>query len=260
MHRLMSIFVLAFSLVLPWQAFAHDFWVNASYEVATQQVTAQIGYGHGFPAPEAIAADRLHIFKPLRLLSSEGTTEMHQKGENYAYELAAALEKGSYLVLGDYTPTFWSKNAAGWKQANRTQMPDASYCEEAVMSAKAILNVDGSIASELVTQAVGQPLEIVPQVDPATVQPGEVFPVQVLYEGKPVKTAELTATFEGFSEKESKVFYGRTDLNGMIDIIPLKAGYWLAKVQHKVPYTADTKVCDEIVAVATLSFHIGEQR
>ena len=33
---------------------------------------------------------------------------MTQKGENYAYESKKALKKGSYLVLGDYKPTFWS--------------------------------------------------------------------------------------------------------------------------------------------------------
>ncbi len=257
MFRLASAFVLAFSLAVPWQAFAHDFWVNASHDAATQQLSAQIGYGHDFPAAEAIAADRLHIFKPLRLLSSDGSAEMVQKGENYAYQLVKELKKGSYLVLGEYQPTFWSKNAEGWKQQNRTQMADADYCEEAVMNAKTVLNIGGGTENDLITRPAGQILEIVPKVNPAGVRVGEAFPVQVLYEGKPVKTAELTATVEGFSKKGSKAFYGRTDLNGMIDIVPLKDGYWLAQVQHKVPY-ADAKTCDEVVAVATLSFRIGK--
>lgn len=257
MSRLSGMCVAALALVaLPLQALAHDFWINAAQDGA-DPVRAQIGYGHGFPAVEAIAADRLHIFKPLRLVTPEGTTEMMQKGENYAYEGVAALKKGSYLVVGDYTPTFWSKNAEGWKQANRTQMTDATYCEEAVMAGKAILNVDGGMDAALIAQPVGQKIEIVPQVNPASVKPGGVFPIQVLYEGKPVKTAEVTASYADFPSKESKAFYGRTDLKGMIDVIPLKAGYWFIQVKHEVPYP-DLKLCDEVVAVATLSFHIGE--
>ncbi|WP_245874817.1 DUF4198 domain-containing protein [Desulfobulbus oralis] len=259
MNRLTCSLTLAFcTLALPLQAMAHDFWVNAAQDANKAQVKAQIGYGHGFPEPEAIAADRAHIFNPLRLVTPDGATEMTQKGENYAYESKKALKKGSYLVLGDYKPTFWSKNAEGWKQANRSQMSDASYCEEAVMTAKSILNVDGGMDTALITQVQGQKLEIVPQVNPATVKPGAAFPVQVLYDGKPVKTAEVTATFADFLSKESKAFYGHTDLKGMIEVIPLQAGYWFIQAKHKAPY-ADTKVCDEIVAVGTLSFYIGKQ-
>ncbi|NLZ17156.1 MAG: DUF4198 domain-containing protein [Desulfobulbaceae bacterium] len=254
MYRLASSLILSFTLGLPLSAFAHDFWVNAEHDAATGQVKAQIGYGHDFPAPEAIAADRVHIFKPLRMVSPAGSMEMTQKGENYAYESAAKLKKGSYLVLGDYKPTFWAKNAEGWKQANRSQMTDATYCEEAVMSAKTILNVNGGMETELISKPVGQKLEVVPLANPATVRPGAVFPVQVMFDGKPVKTAEVSATFAEFpgNAKDSKAFYGRTDLEGKIDIVPLKAGYWYMQVKHTVPYS-DLRLCDEVIAVATLT-------
>ena len=146
MNRLTCSLTLAFcTLALPLQAMAHDFWVNASHDAAKAQVKAQIGYGHGFPEPEAIAADRAHIFNPLRLVTPDGATDMTQKGENYAYESKKALKKGSYLVLGDYKPTFWSKNAEGWKQANHSQMSDANYYKETIMTTKGILNVNDSM-------------------------------------------------------------------------------------------------------------------
>ena len=63
MNRLTCSLTLAFcTLALPLQAMAHDFWVNASHDANKAQVKAQIGYGHGFPELEAIAADRAHIF------------------------------------------------------------------------------------------------------------------------------------------------------------------------------------------------------
>lgn len=258
MFRLACIVFLVFTLGIPLQGFSHDLWVNASQDTANGLVKGELGYGHNFPDPEAIAADRLHIFKPMRLVTSEGTVEMTQKGENYAYEIAKELGKGSYLVLGDYKPTCWSKNADGWKQANRSQMPDATYCEEAVMTGKAILNVGGAVDTELIKKPTGQPIEIIPLANPATIQPGKAFPLQVLYKGKPVKTAEVTGTFAGFSSKEYKAFYGRTDLEGKIDFIPLKEGYWFIQVEHKDTYP-DKQQCDEVIAIATLSFHIDKQ-
>ena len=83
---------------------------------------------------------------------------------------------------------------------------------------------------------------MVPQVNPATVKPGERFPVQVLLDGKPAKTAEVKAVYAGFAgmtkdgdpANEYKSFWGRTNLNGIIEIIPAKAGYWNAFVQLTV--------------------------
>ena len=112
---------------------------------------------------------------------------------------------------------------------------------------------------------MGQRFEIVPQVNPATVKPGGRFPVQVLLEGKPVKTVEVKAVFAGFAGKtkdgdpdnEYRAFWGRTDLNGIVNIIPAKAGYWTVNIENRVPYPDKAK-CDESVLVASLTFTIAE--
>ena len=106
---------------------------------------------------------------------------------------------------------------------------------------------------------------MVPQVNPATVKPGGRFPVQVLVDGKPVKMAEVKAVYAGFNggakdgdpANEYKAFWGRTDLNGIINIIPVKAGFWNAYAEVKVPYP-DTAVADEYVWVSRLTFSILE--
>ncbi|WP_051461160.1 DUF4198 domain-containing protein [Aminobacterium mobile] len=236
--------------------YAHDFWVNASAP-EKDLVKAEIGYGHDFPNPEPIAEGRVHLFDSLQLIKPDGVLKLKQVGENYAYQEKEALKKGSYIVTGTYLPTFWSKGSDGWAQKSRAQRPDATYCEKVTMFAKAVLNVSGSTSDEFVTKPIGQELEIVPLVNPAKVKTGEKFPVQILFDGKPLRTAKVSATFGGFSDRGYKAFSGRTDLEGYIDIIPLKAGYWYAEVEHKYGYE-DKNVCDEVVLISTLTFNIND--
>ncbi|WP_448807784.1 DUF4198 domain-containing protein [Aminobacterium mobile] len=251
----MSFVVLSIFLGAPG-AHAHDFWINAKTPEG-DVFKAEIGYGHNFPHPEPIAEGRTGLFDVLHLVKPDGVMALTQSGENYAYQCQVGLEKGDYLVTGIYKPTFWAKGPDGWAQKNRIEYPSATYVEEAAMFAKTIFNVGGATSNGLISKAVGHRLEIVPQVNPATVKVGGSFPVQVLFDGKPLQTAQVTATFADFSDKEYKAFQGRTDLKGFIDIVPLRSGYWFAKVEHSYDYGDKTK-CDEVVLVSTLSFYIND--
>ncbi len=247
---------LVFSLVLGVSgASAHDMWLNVSApEKGT--VLLDIGYGHDFPTPEPIPEDRTHLFNPPQLVTPEGALDSTQKAENYAFQINKELSKGSYIASLRYRPTFWANGPGGWTQQNRIERPDATYAQEAIMFAKAILNVDASQDAGFISKPLGDRLEIVPLENPALLKVGNPFPIQVLFDGKPVKTAEVYAVVEGFSDKEHKAFYGRTDLEGKISIIPLKDGYWFAKVSHKSPHE-DPSRADELVLVATLTFSVN---
>jgi uncharacterized GH25 family protein len=234
---------------------AHELWVNAS-GFKDGLLKADLGYGHDFPGPEPIAAERLHIFKPLELFTPEKVITLDQVGENYAYQKKAKLKKGSFLVIGTYQPTFWSKGPGGWSQTDRIQRPDATYVEEAIMCAKTIVDVDGAADEDFIARPVGQRLEIVPQTHPAKVNVAGKFPLQVLCDGKPAKFVVVEATFAGFSDKDYKAFQGRTDREGHIDVIPLQAGYWIVKVKHAFDHP-DKARADEVVLVSTLTFTIN---
>lgn len=252
MKRFLALF-LAMFVFGATQAAAHDMWVNAN-AAKGNPVQAELGYGHDFPAPEDIPEARMHIFEPMRLATPGGLEELSPGEKNYVFSGKDALEKGSYLVLATYKPTFWSNGEGGWQMKNRQERPDAKYCQEASMFGKTVLNVDGATDADFITKPVGQKLEIVPLVNPATIKAGEKLPVQVLFEGKPVLAAKVYATFAGFS-KTSMAFYGTTDAKGMLDIIPLKAGYWIVKVSHSKEF-ADKTTCDECTYDTTLTFHI----
>ena len=247
--------LISLSLSMIPAADAHDFWVNA-LEPKDGLFRADIGYGHAFPKAETIVPERIHIFKPLQLVTPDGVTTLDQVGENYAYQKKMNLKKGSYLVIGSYRPTFWSNGPGGWAQTDRTQRPDAAYVEEAIMCAKTIVNVQGVTDDSLITKPVGQRLEIVPLTNPAKVKAEGKFPMQVLCDGKPAKAVTVEATFAGFSDKNYKAFQGKTDLKGHIDFIPLKSGYWVVKVKHAFDYPDKAKA-DEVVLLSTLTFKIN---
>ena len=246
---------------------AHELWVTSPATAgANSQISGEIGYGHNFPAGEPIATERLAIFKPLEIIGMDGKRyEMSQKGENYQYLSKDKIPAGAYWLNAVYQPTFWSKNKAGWKKVNMTEMPDAEYCEQTRMYGKNIVNVGHDSAdTAVITRPVDHLLEIVPLDNPANVRVGELFKVKVLYKGEPLATVPVTATFEGFDltdrkkshKVEAQAFYDVTAADGTVDIIPLRQGFWKASVEYKADY-ADQKVCQKQASYSTLTFEIG---
>ncbi len=237
-------------------ALAHDFWVNA---VGQEDgiFRADIGYGHDFPKAETIAADRAHIFAPLRLVMPDGAVILDQVGENFAYQKKIELQKGSYAVIGDYRPTFWSNGPQGWAQKDRTQRPDATYVEEAIMCAKTIFNVQGAADAGAITKPIGQRIEIVPMTHPDMAKAEEKLLVKVWCDGQPARAVQVEATFDGFPDKKNKAFKGETDAEGVVAIFPLTPGYWLVKAKHAYDHP-DKERADEVVLVATLTFQVQE--
>lgn len=254
------------ALLLSTTAHAHRVWVQTAHTHGGEYLKAELGYGE-FPELEPIAKDRLHIFsKPMQLVTEKGKENMLQKGHyNYEYRSNHPVKDGSYLVIAEYQPTFWSKNAAGWKQADMKTMTDATYCEQTRMFGKNIVNVGHqSAGTAVITRPVGQHLEIVPLDNPDNIQVGQRFKVRVLFKGEPLPKATLTATFDGFDTSdrskthkvEAQAFSDVTDDKGEVDIIPLRQGFWKAQVEHKVDFP-DQKVCQKQANYTTMTFQIG---
>lgn len=259
--------ILAVALLCTNVAQAHRVWVQTNHIHSGEVLKANLGYGE-FPDFDPIAEDRLHIFKkPMQIVGKDGTEDLVQKGEfNYQYESQKPLTDGSYLVLAEYRPTFWSKNKDGWKQADMKAMPDATYCEQTRMYGKNILNVGHESAGiDVITKPVGQGLEIVPLDNPANIQVSENFPVKVLFNGEPLPGVVLTATFEGFDTSdrrkthkvEAQAFSDKTLADGTVNIIPLRQGFWKASVDYKADFP-ESGVCQHAAYYTTMTFEIGQ--
>ncbi len=230
---------------------AHDFWLVGENG---EKLNVNIGFGHDFPNPEPIDKERANNFEIPVIFSKSGEkVTLKQKGENYHFE-GKKLKEGTYTVIGEYKPTFWTEDTDGnWSMGKTKQnIKNAKFCRRATMSAKTLINVGAG--DDFITKPAGQRLEIVPLENPANFKVGEPFKIKVLFEGKPLKFAKIDGTFDGFL-KEKSAFHATTDLKGESEVLALRGGKWVFKVVHKFPF-ADPKTCDEETAIASFTFEI----
>ena len=234
-------------------ALAHDFWLLGDSKEVT---SVDIGFGHDFPNPEKIDEKRVSNFETPYILTKSGEKlSLKQSGENYHYE-RAKLEDGTYLIIDEYKPTFWTEASDGtWHMnKNKKDIKGAKFCRHATMSAKGIINLNAK--DDFVTNPTHQRLEIVPLDNPANFKVGVPFKVKVLFEGKPLKEAVVNGTFEGFL-KEKSAFHGETEDDGTTEVLALKPGKWMLEAVYKFAFS-DPKICDEEKAKATFAFEIKE--
>ena len=94
-------------------------------------------------------------------------------------------------------------------------------------------------------QAIGDTLEIIPLTDTRNWRRGEIFPVKVLYDGKPLSSVDVRATYAGFSDQSNTfALTTRTDEKGVARIKMLEKGNWVVNIMNEVPY-ANTEKCDK---------------
>ena len=230
---------------------AHEFWLFGNSKDVT---SVDIGYADDFPTVEKIPDNRIALFEAPYIIAKNGEKlSLKQSGENYHYE-RGKLEDGSYLIAGEYKPTFWTKASDGTWYMGKTKedIKDAKYCKKASMSAKGVINKNAK--DDSVTKPSNQRLEIVPLENPANFKVGVPFKVKILFEGKPLESATLNGTFDGFL-KEKSAFHGETEPDGTIEVLALKPGKWLLQVVHKMPFS-DSKICDDETIAATLAFEL----
>ncbi|MGQ0286003.1 DUF4198 domain-containing protein [Pasteurellaceae bacterium 22721_9_1] len=245
---------------------AHRVWMQADHTHENEILKADLGYGE-FPHLEQIPEKRLHFFeRGVTLFGADGKQKLVQKSDkNYHFETAQPVKEGSYILAGEYKPTFWSKNAEGWKQADMKNMDKPTYCELTSMYGKNIVNVGHeSAGKDVISKPIGHQLEIVPLDNPANINVSDLFKVKVLYRGEPLPNVTLTATFDGFDtadhskthKVEAQAFSDVTADDGTVNIIPLRQGFWKAQVTYEVPFK-DPAQCQVEKHYATLTFDIG---
>lgn len=251
---------------------AHELWVTSPATAsANSQISGEIGYGHNFPAGEPIATERLAIFKPLEIIGMDGKRyEMSQKGENYQYLSKDKIPAGAYWLNAVYQPTFWSKNKDGWKMQNRKEMPDADTCILAQMYSKTLVVVGkpGRLDPAALAKPIGNNLEIIPLADPTQLKADSILPLQILYKGKPLFLAKVTATADTFVEKDLDAanegrrpiaFSNTTGKDGKINVILSGEGLWNIRVTHNAPFE-DEKTCMEHSNRSSLVVAVGSKR
>jgi uncharacterized GH25 family protein len=231
---------------------AHFLWLNLDNDQREvgQMVRVEIGWGHKFPKDEVIKEGFLN---QVYALDSIGTKIPLKQISPTEFEFVPKAD-GSYTILASIHPGFLTKTTEGYKLRPKKGLENVLSCLRFDIRAKAIITAgNGELRFD---QVVGDPLEIVPRKSPRYLKEGELFPITVLYNGEPVPSTEVRATYAGFSDKPNTFAVStQTDEQGVARIKILKKGKWLVNVTHELPYP-DCEECDKYRYNSSFTFGV----
>ena len=252
MKKIFAILCCLMMVLATSSVWAHMLWLNVdNYQPDVgESVQVEIGWGHKFPKDEVIKEGRL---KRTYALDPQGRTVPLKQISTGQYKLTVK-QKGVYLVFAQINPGVYTKTTDGYKRHTKKGLDNAIKCVSYDMRAKAVINVGGQ--EQGLSREVDDLLEIVPLKSPAGLKEGDILPVKVLFQGKPLSHDYLYATYVGFSDaSETYAFTTMMNKEGKANIKLLKKGAWLVKVPHKLPYP-DQEECDEYFYWSTLTFEV----
>ncbi|MCI5128662.1 MAG: DUF4198 domain-containing protein [Candidatus Electrothrix sp. AS4_5] len=237
---------------------AHFPWLNAdNYRPHIGETPKlNIGWGHRYPLGSFL---RMKDVENMVLRTPDGQEAKLQSIDAVEFKPEEALEKaGVYTIAAQRKSGFYTKTTEGGKRQSKEGLENVLRCSKSHMNMKALLAVGDADQDQdkgIDTTPVGHSLEIIPQANPASLQAGDYFPVQLLLHGKPYKS-KIFATYMGFStEKDVFAYTAKTDQQGMGKIRILQPGVWLIKAEYEKPYS-DQQVCDVESFSATLTLEV----
>ena len=248
---------------------AHDFWLQPStFRLASgDQTEFSIQVGHGsLRQPAGIAPERVLTLKTIGPAGSvderksllgkiqnfsikfpKPGTYIVEMETNHASSDLPAIRYNDYAKFEGLTPALALREKAG-----KTQDPGREIYSR---RCKALIQVGdpGSENARYVTKPLGMTLEIVPDKNPYTLKPGELLPVHVYYEGRPLPGALVMLTNLEFDAKELATH--KTDEQGRASFEVPRTGTWLLNVVWTKPITGNPDAeFDTTFASLTFSF------
>lgn len=219
---------------------AHTLWITAEDVKPGEDGVVILGYCDDFPNSEPIPPERRGIFKDPEMFAPGGQpVELKPMADsNYKYTTVKPLDQGTYLLLCQYQPTYWTQTETeGYKMVPKDKANGPLVTSYRYGSfAKGIVNVGAAADAADIVKPVGTLLEIVPQVNPGAIRVGEKMRVQILYEGKPLAGAIVTGRTGEYGEglHDIKAFSNKTDKDGYVDFVPWKTGLWQLEIDKIV--------------------------
>jgi uncharacterized GH25 family protein len=237
------------ALALAPGAWAHDFWIDpSSFRPAPgQRVIVRLRVGQRFkgdPVPRDPA-----LLKRFAVLGAAGG-ETPVPGVPGSDPAGFITLTSPGLALITYASgrapvqldaakfeTYLAEEGLEAVSAQRAKKGQTAAPVKEVFSrcAKAYLAVGGTTGPGY-DRVLGLTLELVPEKDPGALAAGSELPVRLLYRGKPLPGALVTAFSR--DQPDAKVT-ARTDAAGLARLRLDRPGTWLVKAVHMIPAPAD---------------------
>lgn len=252
------------------QAFAHNLWLNPGdyYPQVGATVDIGIGWGHKYLANRVDQEIKEGRIEEIRAVGPDGLTVSLVQESVSSYKLK--VEKpGVYLVTAKIKPGFFTTTPEGRKWGDKKAVTNPVTCTNFHIQAKTVIIAGGS--DKNLSNAAGQPLEVIPLANPRNLKSGDRLTVKVLFQGKPLPKTSVKATYAGYEDGQSDMHApsekrhpagGKhfpvetvTDDQGQATFSLDRAGYWMIALSHRSPYP-DKDTCDEYMYNMTYTFEV----
>lgn len=239
------------TLLLPiGSLLAHDIALFPKMDGNSVIVVAKYGHPGDYQAAALQKMLELDAYAPDgRKISM--VKEMKLEGSSIIATLEGA-GSGTWVMATRYDNGFYVKTAEGRMIATtKMEYPAATTSTHNFKFGKALI-VSGKPGAQF-SRVVGHRLELIPKVDPFTLKPGDKLPVEVRFEGRPLKGVGVEIGDGATPMKEDDIPRYTTDASGVAMVPIQKGGLQLVAVDHKAPSKYPELAAEDAYS-ATLTF------
>jgi uncharacterized GH25 family protein len=267
-QRTKTVWFLLLALVFVAAVQAHDLYLLPVRFLVNEGEVISAGLHNGDAFPESEVSPVLERVRDMKLVSATGSVDvqdLHVSGNSVEGEVRIPAS-GAYVLIARTVPHAFQlsakdfnaylneeglTNALKWrKEHGETERPGR---ERYAKYAKALLTT--GISNEIHTRPINFELEIVPQLSPYELKPGDGLPISVLLKGKPAVDLQVETSWAGNGSPTKTMIIGNTDREGKIVVPNLVPGRWRI-------HTVVMEPCPDVAAAdwesrwASLTFEI----
>ncbi|HSS52126.1 MAG TPA: DUF4198 domain-containing protein [Thermoanaerobaculia bacterium] len=224
---------------------AHDFWIEPSTfrPAIAQRVAVRLRVGQEFKG-DPVPRD-LGLLKRFVLAGTGGETAVAGVPNTEPAGFLSIPAPGLYTIAYASNPEPVQLDARKFNdyliqeglesirelraRRGQSEAPDREIFSRC---AKALVLAGGGEAAAGWNRELGMRLELIPGENPYTLTSGQTLPVRLLYDGKPLQGALVTAFTK---EQPGAKISARSDTKGRVALKIDRPGTWLVKSVHMIP-------------------------
>ncbi|SDN30604.1 Uncharacterized conserved protein, contains GH25 family domain [Desulfonauticus submarinus] len=236
------------------QASAHEFIVKPYFFSLPQpgENPFSIVSSHIYMLSEEVEPlDKVEVY----LIGPDTNQKINLQPNQTLYTLDGKVmltEPGMFYLKAHRKGMIWTKTTKGWVQKSKKGLKGVLKSGLYEKFSKALIKVGEN--TNFYKKPLGQTLEIIPLKNPYQLKPGDILPVKVLLQGKPINT-EIMASYDRFSMHPNTYAYLTEAQDNGIGYVKISSpGVWMVRVQ--VEKKVNSKDYDAHVMRATLIFEV----
>jgi uncharacterized GH25 family protein len=226
-------------LVVLWtvpSVWGHDYWIMPeSFRHKGNDVTeAAFTQGHHYfdleEVPD-ISKYRISMVTPQNREIPLSYSRVEAKAAWISIPLAGP---GTYVISAASTaPGYFCQTTDGWKTGRKSEHENVLKAGKYVKSVKSFVTVERPTDSY--KMLLGHTIEIIPQKNPTELKVGQILPILVLYQGRPVADVPVFGIYEGYKPKDhsDQPVKTTTKENGIAEVKLSRAGKWLVYAKYE---------------------------